>query len=250
MTRFAKLTTFAALLTVVTAVTTSTALAHVTIEPATVQRGQFSTLVFRVPNERADSATTRVRVQLPPEYPMASVSVRPVPGWTVTLERTQPTDGQQGNIVDTVSVISWEGGRIEPGFYESFEVNLGPMPENADVLYFPTIQYYDDGSEVAWIEVPNPDGSNEVESPAPEVELITSASGTRDSHGQIIDSENAASASPAQTTTSSDDSTTAVTIASLSLGIALVALVAAAVGWFTFFRNRPSSAQQGTGEVP
>lgn len=249
MTRFAKLATFAALVLAVVTTTTSAALAHVTIEPATVQRGQFSTLVFRVPNERADSATTKVRVQLPPEYPMTSVSVRPVPGWTITLERTQPTEGQQGNLVDTVSVISWEGGRIEPGFYESFEMNLGPMPEDADVLYFPTIQYYDDGSEVAWIEVPSANGSNDVESPAPEVALIASASGTRDSHGQIIDTENDAGASPSQTTTVSDDSSTAVTIASLSLGIAVVALVAAAVGWFKFFRNRPPSAQPGTGEV-
>jgi uncharacterized protein YcnI len=228
-----------AILGLVVAATTPAAFAHVSIEPPAAEPGSFATLVFRVPNEQADAATTKVRVQLPPDHPMASVLVRPVPGWSITLEKTPPAEGQQGNLVDTVSVIAWEGGRIEPGYYEDFEVSLGPLPDDADVLYFPTVQYYENSTEVAWIERPSADGS-EPENPAPELLLTSGVAGSRDAHGQVVVDDASESAAGA-TATDSDDSTTAVVIASLSLGIALVALAAAAVAWFKIVRRPPSA---------
>jgi uncharacterized protein len=214
-----------------------TAAAHVSIEPPIAQHGGFATVVFRVPNERSDAATTRIRVQLPPEHPMASVLVRPVPGWTVNLEKAAPSAGQQGNIIETVTVISWEGGRIEPGFYESFEVTMGPLPEDADLLYFPTIQYYEDGTEVPWIERPSTDGSDP-EEPAPELRLVDSVAGSRDAHGEIVVDQASTATASEQGGGSSDDSSSATTIASLSLGIALVALVTAAVFGFMLARRK------------
>jgi uncharacterized protein YcnI len=217
-----------------------TASAHVSIEPATAQRGSFTTLTFRVPNELSDSATTRLRVQLPPDHPMTSVLVRPVPGWTVTLEKQGPTAGQEGNQVETVSVITWEGGRIEPGYYENFEVTLGPLPDTGEVLYFPAIQYYDNGTEVPWIERPSADGT-EPEAPAPELILVgTGAEGARDAHGQSTEtaSSNGATLDENASTSTEADSSSSTAIASISLGVAAVALLAAGAAWFVLIRRR------------
>jgi uncharacterized protein YcnI len=239
MNRTHKLVVAATLTALATLAVTATAYAHVTIEPATAQRGSFATVLFRVPNERSDAATTKIRVQLPPEHPMSSVLVRPVPGWTVTLEKSTPAEGQEGNIVETTSVITWEGGRIEPGFYESFEVSLGPMPDTGDVLYFPTIQYYEDGTEVPWIERPSATGA-EIESPAPQIELVSDASGSRDAHGQAVDDVSSAGASSTETAAASggDESSDATAIASISLGVAVVALIATLVSVFIVVRMR------------
>lgn len=226
----------AAAVAATTAGSSGPAWAHITVEPPEAAPGSYATVSFRVPNERPDVATTKVRVQLPPDHPMASVLVRPVPGWTVTLETRAPEAEQDGNVVETVSVITWEGGRIEPGFYESFEVNLGPLPDDVELLSFPAIQYYEDGEEVAWIERPSV-GAPVPELPAPGLALVGTAGGSRDAHGQVVDGAEVTSAA-GTTGGSDDDSSSATAIASFSLGVAVVALGAAAVAWFLVLRHR------------
>ena len=57
--------------------------AHVTVNPGSAEQGGFTKVAFRVPNERDDAGTTKVQVDLPMDHPIAFVSVRPVPGWSV-----------------------------------------------------------------------------------------------------------------------------------------------------------------------
>src|SRR3712207_8890220 len=62
--------------------------AHVTIQPSSIEGGGFSVVSVRVPNERDDASTTKVRVILPVDQPLGSVQTTPVPGWRVaTAER-------------------------------------------------------------------------------------------------------------------------------------------------------------------
>ena len=129
--------------------------AHVTIDPDEASQGGFATVRFRVPNERDDSGTNSVAVEFPADHPIASVSVKPVPGWTAAVETAplpEPVEGEgEGEeITEAVSRITWTGGPIQPGQFEEFPVSMGPLPDDTDQLLFPTIQTYESGeSEIA-----------------------------------------------------------------------------------------------------
>ncbi|HUR04463.1 MAG TPA: DUF1775 domain-containing protein, partial [Nonomuraea sp.] len=61
------------------------ALAHVSINPGTAEKGGWTKLAFRVPNERDDASTTKLVVTFPTDHPLPFVSVKPVPGWKAEL---------------------------------------------------------------------------------------------------------------------------------------------------------------------
>ncbi|WP_079045955.1 DUF1775 domain-containing protein [Carbonactinospora thermoautotrophica] len=44
---------------------------------------------FRVPNERPNASTIKLEVLFPAEQPLASVSVKPHPGWKHTVEKAK-----------------------------------------------------------------------------------------------------------------------------------------------------------------
>ncbi len=67
------------------------AAAHVTVNPKEATVGGYAKLTFRVPNEKQDASTVKLEVALPEEAAFASVSVKPVPGWTVTTETRKLT---------------------------------------------------------------------------------------------------------------------------------------------------------------
>ena len=74
-----------AALTLALAATAAPALpaaAHVRVIPEATASGGYAALTFRVPNESDTAATTKLVVTLPQDRPLATVSVRPVPGWT------------------------------------------------------------------------------------------------------------------------------------------------------------------------
>lgn len=169
------------LVAVVLVMGTVTASAHVSVNPSSTAKGGFAKLAFRVPNERPNSGTNKVEVFLPPEHPLASVSVRPVPGWTATLERTKldkPITVHGREVAESVTHITWTGGPIKPGEFQEFDVSVGPLPDNVDRLVFKAIQTYENGEVVRWIEEPAP-GAAEPERPAP---ILTLTAGG-DDHG-------------------------------------------------------------------
>jgi uncharacterized protein YcnI len=136
------------------ALSTGVASAHVTANPNEAEAGGFAKVSFRVPNERPES-TVSISVKMPEDHPIGHVSVRPVPGWTADVQmRTldEPINVFGEDITEVVDTITWTGSQIDPGQFQEFEVSMGPLPEEPGVLYFPTIQLYDGGEEVAWIE--------------------------------------------------------------------------------------------------
>jgi uncharacterized protein len=155
--------------------------AHVTIDPDAATKGGFQVLSFSVPNERDETSTVKLEIQLPQNVVIPFVSVQPKPGWTVTVTKRaldEPVEGEDGEISEVVDTVAWEGGQIGPGEFDLFLISVGPLPKKGKQLRFPAIQTYSDGEEVRWIET----GRNP-ELPAPVLKLASASSGEEeDSH--------------------------------------------------------------------
>jgi uncharacterized protein YcnI len=172
-----RLAAAAALGVAVLLMTAAPALAHVTVDPSSATKGDFTKLSIRVPNEMDAANTVKVDVKFDENHPLASVSVKPKAGWTpqvIKKKLATPLQTDDGQVTEAVSEIVWSGGTIAPGQFDEFEVSVGPLPSDIDVLLFPTIQTYSDGTEVSWIQQAF-DGQPEPDHPAPELTLIAAA---------------------------------------------------------------------------
>lgn len=216
---------------------TPMASAHVTVNPGEAPRGGYATLAFRVPNERDDSGTTTLEVNLPEDHPISSVRVKPMPGWTYTVEnRTldEPIERHGSEITEVVSKITWTGGTIQPGEYEEFEVSAGPLPEDADQLIFPSVQTYESDEVVRWIDDPVEEGEEEPERPAPVLTLVDPDDGGGDDGDGAAEGEAAGGLSVADTA-SQDDVDSANTLATVGIAAGVIGLLVAV---FALVRGR------------
>jgi uncharacterized protein YcnI len=153
--------------------------AHVTVNPSTATQGGYAKLTFRVPNEKDTASTTKVEVDLPDAAPIASVSLKPVAGWTAQVQKktlaTPLTDDDGAQITEAVSSIVWTAGpgsEIGPGQFQEFDISAGPLPD-VDQIIFKVLQSYSDGDVVRWIDEPTP--GVELEHPAPILKLSPAA---------------------------------------------------------------------------
>jgi periplasmic copper chaperone A len=157
-----------------------TASAHVTVNPKEATQGGYAKLAFRVPNEKDNASTTRLEIVIPTDRaPIASVSTRPVPGWTVAVEKTTlatPLKVHDSDVTEVVSKLTWtaddEGNQVKPGTFQEFEVSAGPLPE-VDQIAFKALQTYSDGDVVRWI-----DEGAEADRPAPILKLTKAPAAT------------------------------------------------------------------------
>ncbi|WP_285626242.1 YcnI family copper-binding membrane protein [Actinoallomurus iriomotensis] len=224
-----RVATVAALAGLTITLAAGAASAHVTANPSTAEPGSYSKVSFRVPNEQPGADTTKLEVDLPADHPIASVSVRPVPGWKIKVEKAKlatplKTDG--GELTEAVSKITWSGGKIAPGEFQEFDVSMGPLPTGVDRLMFKAAQTYSNGDVVNWNQDPG-NGGQEPEHPAPTIHLVATASDAKDATARV----NAAKA-PA----SSDDGTARL-LGGLGLAVGIVGL---AVGAYGLTRKRAS----------
>jgi uncharacterized protein len=208
--------------------------AHVTVNPGEAAHGGYTKLAFRVPNESDTASTVKLTVSFPKETPLASVRVRPHPGWRATVEKTTfPDPVKVGDLVleEAVTSVTWtaeKGGGIGPGEFDEFEVVVGPLPRRASVA-FPAVQTYDDGEVVAWNQ---PDG--ESERPAPILRLVEDADDH--AHGQVSDTTGQADAARGDAEAADAESgaaaadPTARTIGAAGLVVGVLGLVVAAWG--------------------
>jgi uncharacterized protein YcnI len=214
--------------TAATVVVTSAGLAsaHVAVSSPDASEGGYGKVTFRVPNESDTASTVKIRIQLPTDKPLASVSTMPVPGWTATTTKAPvnpPIKDDDGNTVsEAVSVVEFDaapGGGIGPGQFQEFSLLGGPFPKAAS-LAFPVVQSYSDGSESAWIE-PTVEGQAEPEHPAPVLKL----SGDAAASGSA-----AAPTTGTATATHDHGSQLAGSPAGVALFLAILALVVGAAG--------------------
>lgn len=232
--RPARRTTRAALLVAAVGtalVATSTpASAHVTIQPGAIEGGGFSVVSFRVPNERDDASTTKVRVVLPVDQPLGSVQTTPVPGWQITTQQREldePLELFGSEISSVVSEVTWSaaGDGVQPGQFQDFALSLGQLPDSGD-LVFTTVQTYSSGERVAWNQVAV-DEAAEPERPAP-VLTLTAPEEAPDAVGASDTGDAAAAAEPAAAS-DEEDGGSALPVG-LSVAALLVALGALALG--------------------
>jgi periplasmic copper chaperone A len=212
--------------------------AHVSVNPKEAEQGSFTKLTFRVPNETDDANTTSVEVNMPEDAVIANVSVKPVPGWTANIEtRTleEPIQGDDGEVSEVVDKVTWSGGSIAPGEFQEFDVSVGPLPEDVDQIEFPSIQTYDDGEAVRWIEEPGADGA-EPEHPVPTLTLVA-ASGDDEVATPISAAPDDSDEAAATTSESEDDSSNTLAIVALVVGGLGVIL-----GGLALIRNRSTGA--------
>jgi periplasmic copper chaperone A len=159
---------------------TSVAGAHVTVTPASATKGGFQILSFSVPNEKDDANTTALEVEFPLNNPIPFASVKPMPGWTITVENgelAKPVTSHGDTITEAVSKVTWTAtaGGLEPGQFDLFTISAGPLPTKPNKLVFKALQTYSDGEIVRWIE-PTVKGTPEPEFPAPTLRLTKASS--------------------------------------------------------------------------
>jgi uncharacterized protein YcnI len=196
------------------------ALAHVSITPETAEPGSTAELTFRVPNEEARAATTRLTVQIPTDQPIAQLLAKPIPGWKVsvhTVHLATPLVTDDGTFHTVVSLVTWSGGRIESGQYQDFSLSADPLPDVPTTLVFKALQGYSNGDVVRWIDVPQ-QGQPEPEHPAPVLTVAKAATSTPASMPGMTDNG---------ATSEASDGSSGKGVAWVALGVSIVAVLLA-----------------------
>ncbi|MFI0962222.1 YcnI family protein [Streptomyces sp. NPDC021080] len=211
--------------------------AHVTVHPESYAKGATDGLLsFRVPNEEDTASTTKVQVFLPTDHPLLGVLVTPQAGWTAkatTVKLKKPVKTDDGTITDTVSEITWTGGRIRHGEFQDFQVAFGQLPDDVDQLTFKTLQTYSDGKVVRWIEQ-SQKGEEEPESPAPVLALTAKGSGEEPAStatgaaGSDASSSSSDSSAEKSTASAKSSDSTARALGTAGLIVGALGLLAAA----------------------
>ncbi|HEY2220494.1 YcnI family protein [Actinomycetospora sp.] len=151
--------------------------AHIRVSPeGDATPGSYAQIAFRVPTEKDTASTTAIRILMPADQPLASVSVQPHPGWTAQVNKktlAQPLQTDDGPVSQVVSDVVFTAqtpqAAIAPGQFDQFSLLVGPVP-NAPSIAFPTTQTYSDGEVVAWNESAAP-GAPEPAHPSPELTI-------------------------------------------------------------------------------
>ncbi|MGP3990992.1 YcnI family copper-binding membrane protein [Streptomyces sp. 3N207] len=205
--------------------------AHVSVDPQEAAKGDYSTVNFKVPNEKDDSSTVKLEVTFPTDHPLASVMPQPVPGWDIKVEKKKldkPIKVHGEKITEAVSKVTWSGGKVKPGQFQQFPVSMGQLPEDADQLVFKALQTYDNDDIVRWIEEPK-EGAAEPEHPAPVLKLAAAedagkgAAASGASSDDAKATEKTAASSDADSGSGSDTTARVLGVVGIVVGVAGVA---------------------------
>ncbi|WP_424888149.1 YcnI family protein [Streptomyces sp. XH2] len=219
--------------------------AHVSVQPGTAEKGGYSTIAFKVPNEKDNASTVKLEVTLDPKHPLASVMPQPVPGWEVKVEKAKldkPLQMHGKTIDEAVSKITWTGGKIEPGQFQQFPLSVGQLPSDADELVFKALQTYSDDDVVRWID-PSKPGGGEAEHPAPTLKLVAkgAAAGKGDDHHDDKTSGKSADGKTESASAASDKSDGGSDTTARVLGVAGIVVGAAGIAFGVMAGRRRSA---------
>ncbi|MEU7045787.1 YcnI family protein [Streptomyces varsoviensis] len=201
------------------------AAAHVSVQPGTAEKGGYTTVAFKVPNEKDNASTVKLEVTLDPKHPLPSVSTQPVPGWDVKVDKAKldkPIKTADGMVNEAVTKITWTGGKIEPGSFQQFPVSMGPLPKDADQIVFKALQTYSDNDVVRWIDASTP-GGEEPEHPAPALKLTAAAADKGGGDAKNDRSDTNATASSKSAAGGSDTTARVLGIVGIVVGVLGVA---------------------------
>jgi uncharacterized protein YcnI len=210
-----------------TLVAAGAATAHVSVLPEELVRDQPAELTIRVPNERTDADTTRVRIGIPEQVTVYSIGPPP-PGWKVTAIR-----GADGRF----DALVFSGGRIPPGRYADFAVLATPFESGRAV--WPVTQTASDGTTKPWTGAPEEPGTASPETgPAEEGPAAAQA---------ILEPGQApATGSGGGGSGSDDDSGAAIWLGVIAIGIAALAMLWTGFLWSTRPATLPRDDEDGS----
>lgn len=215
--------------------------AHVTVHsPDPVAKGGRAEVVFRVPDEEATAHTVKVEVDFSATSPIGSASIRPVPGWTATIQMMtlpKPVNISNETLTTAVKSVTWvapAGAGIAPGQFEEFPVSLASLPDNTNTFVAPAVQTYDNGDVVRWNQ-PTVPGQEEPEHPAPHLVLAAKADDGATAAAP------AANAAPVTTAAASSSDGTARWLGGVGIVVAALALGAALGAFFRRGRGGASA---------
>jgi periplasmic copper chaperone A len=148
--------------------------AHVTLDPVQGPANGYFRTALRVPHGCSGSPTVRIRVRIPDG--VLSVKPQVKTGWTVGIVRTKlatPLDDGHGNkILETISEVSWSGGRLDDAHFDEFGLVMRLPDRPGAKLHFPVVQECEQGVH-RWIEIPDATKSaNDYREPAPALTLV------------------------------------------------------------------------------
>lgn len=196
------------------------AVAHVTIQPGEWEAGAFARMAVRVPNERDDAETTRVRMQFPDNVLTARFQAHPFCEREVEREAL---DEPVEEITERIVSVTWTcDPAIAADGFEEFGISF-QIPEDAqpgDELLFPALQTYSSGEEVGWVD-PDP----EADLPAPRIVVVAPEEEAEPAPATETTTDETA-AVPAVSTDDDDDSmaTVAIIFGVAGLAAGLIAL--------------------------
>jgi len=154
--------------------------AHVVASPGEIEAGQSSLVTLAFSHGCDGSATTRIRIQMPESVPAVAPTINP--GWVaekVMADLDEPIAGAHGEQLTqrVAEVVYTANTPIPDGFRDTFVLSFTAPDTPGETLYFPTIQTCEEG-ETAWIDIPADDQTSEdLESPAPSVEIVAATDG-------------------------------------------------------------------------
>ncbi|PHQ50601.1 hypothetical protein BLA24_17520 [Streptomyces cinnamoneus] len=202
------------------------AFAHVSVQPGTAEKGGYSTISVKVPNEKDNASTVKVELNLDPKHPLASVMPQAVPGWDVKVEKTKldkPLQMHGKTIDEAVSKVTWSGGKIDPGQFQQFPLSVGQLPTDTDELVFKALQTYSDDDVVRWIDPSTPGGA-EPEHPAPKLKLVDKGADAKSAgHQDGKDAKAAAADDKAEAAGGSDTTARVLGVVGIVVGVLGVA---------------------------
>lgn len=144
----------------------------------------YGAVFIRIPHAALDRNTVKVEVQIP--VGVTAVKPQRLSGWNESV--TKSDDGL------TVTSVSWSNGSLPDSSFQDFGIQV-KFPKDASTLYFKTVQTLDDGSTIAWIEIPAAGvDSHSLAKPSPSV---TTTAAVMDSHGSSAPAHGASETMPA-----------------------------------------------------
>lgn len=135
--------------------TTSSALAHATLEVKQASPNSSYKAIMRIGHGCGESPTLKVRIRIPEGY----INVKPMPkaGWTLETVRgpyAKTYGTEHAKLSEGVREVIWTG-RLLDAHYDEF-IMTGTLTgdlETGSTLWFPTVQECETGFN-RWIEIP------------------------------------------------------------------------------------------------
>ena len=126
--------------------------ADVVVSPSQAAQGDGANVTLSVTNDSAAATITKVRLELPADYPIAEVYPLSTDAWAPAQEyrdideSVQPLHGiSQNQVTSAITWATMPGQELQPGQTNKLSAAIGPLPPTTDKLVLAVHVTYSDG---------------------------------------------------------------------------------------------------------